>query len=213
MGFCSEQHNFNTQNSRNNCVGSCSIHMNRIVSETVVSGYVFVDFFVLMFVLNFFIFYFALVVRKVWYDATVMSLQCLVSRETRIQSHGGVEGQMGRSGGARETWLQTRSTASGTATKPNPVQESLWNYLPSPTTIPSPTPPPPITPPKPTSQTTTWTPTPLLTPLPRSPPSTFQPWCLAQHMPSPGMFRDTSEFSILNHTVYYCTQAVNTLIW
>lgn len=119
-----------------------------------------------------------------------MSWQCqLVSRETRIQSHGGVEGQMGRSGGARETWLQTRSTASGTATKQNPVQESLWNYLPTTTTMPT----PPIkTAPKPTSQTTS-IPTHLLTfllitPLPRSPPYPFQPWCLAQHIPSPGMF-------------------------
>lgn len=47
----------------------------------------------------------------------------------RIQSRGGAEGQMGRSGGAQETWRPIRSTVSGTHTKTAPVQESLWNHL------------------------------------------------------------------------------------
>lgn len=58
MGFCSEQHNFSTQNSPHNCVGICSIHMNRTASETIVSEFVIVDFFCSDVCLEFFYFLF-----------------------------------------------------------------------------------------------------------------------------------------------------------
>ena len=53
------------------------------------------------------------------------------SRTARILSRGGAGEQMGRNGGAREMWHLTRSTASDTLIKADPVQESLWNCIPS----------------------------------------------------------------------------------
>lgn len=44
----------------------------------------------------------------------------------QIQSQEGAEEQMGRNGGAQETQLLTKSTASDTCTEAALVQESLW---------------------------------------------------------------------------------------
>ena len=52
-----------------------------------------------------------------------------------IRSHGGAEEQMGRNGGARETWLLIRNTVSVTLIRAVPVQESLWNCQTTPSTI------------------------------------------------------------------------------